>query len=102
MDVQSKLIASTVISDAKTFPVSYKLKYNPSDIKPGHTYSLSARITGPGNRLGFITDVHTPAKLTETASPTIDIAVIRGNNPLITWIFLSDHCSRRIFQHCYD
>jgi len=77
MDVKSKLIASTVISNATTFPISYKLKYNPSDIKSGLTYSLSARITGPGNKLSFINDVHTPAKLTGTASPTIDIAVIR-------------------------
>ena len=28
MDVQAKLIASTIISNPKTFPISYKLQYN--------------------------------------------------------------------------
>jgi putative lipoprotein len=81
MDVQAKLIASTIISNANTFPISYKLKYNPADIKPDRTYALSARINGPDNKLLYINDVHTPAKLMDTTSSlTIDIAVIRGNN----------------------
>jgi putative lipoprotein len=79
MDTASKLIASTTISNAKTFPISYKLKYNPSDIIPHHTYAVSARISGPDSKLLFINDVQTRAELTGSPSPTIDIAVIRGN-----------------------
>ncbi|CAF4272668.1 unnamed protein product, partial [Rotaria sordida] len=61
MDVASKLIASTTINGAKTFPISYKLKYNPSDIKPHHTYAISATINGPDQQLLFLNDVHTTA-----------------------------------------
>ncbi|CAF0824528.1 unnamed protein product, partial [Rotaria sordida] len=77
MDAASKLIASTTINDAKIFPISYKLKYNPSDIKPHHTYAISATINGPDQKLSFINDVRTTADLTRSASPTIDVAVIR-------------------------
>jgi putative lipoprotein len=78
MDTASKLISSTTITDAKTFPVSYKLKYNPSDIKPHHTYSVSVSINGPGGKLLFINDVQTLAKLTGSASTVIDVAVIKS------------------------
>jgi putative lipoprotein len=84
IDVESKLVASTIISNAKTFPISYKLKYNPSDIKPAHTYALFARINGPDNKLRYINDVQTRAKLTDTTSLTIDIAVIRTSNTSMT------------------
>jgi putative lipoprotein len=79
MDVASKLIASTTIYNAKTFPISYQLKYNPSDIKPHQTYAIFARITGPDSKLLFINDVHTQVDFTDSTSPTINIAVIRSN-----------------------
>jgi len=79
MDVASKLIASTTISNAKTFPISYQLKYNPSDIKPHHTYAVSVRITGPDSKLLFINDVQTKVEFTSSTSPTINIAVIQSN-----------------------
>ncbi|CAF1651607.1 unnamed protein product [Rotaria magnacalcarata] len=77
MDAPSKLIASTIINDAKTFPVSYTLKYNPSEIQAHNTYSLSARISGPGDKLLYINDAHTRADLANRKSLTIDVAVIR-------------------------
>jgi putative lipoprotein len=79
MDVASKLIASTNVSNAKTFPISYQLKYNPSDIKPHNTYAVSARITGPDSKLLFINDVHTQVDFKGSTSPTVNIAVIRSN-----------------------
>jgi uncharacterized lipoprotein YbaY len=83
MDVQAKLIASTIISNPKTFPISYKLQYNPTDIKPNRIYALFARITGLDNKLLYINDVHTRAKLTErTSSLSIDITVIRTNDKI--------------------
>ncbi|CAF3543163.1 unnamed protein product [Adineta steineri] len=77
MDTAAKLIATTTISDATTFPVSYKLKYNPSEIKDGHTYSVSARINGPDHQLHFINDVNTRVNFADSSSPMVDIAVIR-------------------------
>jgi putative lipoprotein len=78
MDAAAETVSSTTISDASTFPISYKLKYNPANVKPHHTYALSVRINGPDHKLHFINDVHTRANLGE-AAPTVDIAVIRGN-----------------------
>jgi uncharacterized lipoprotein YbaY len=102
MDTASKVIGSTVVSDAKTFPVSYKVSYNPSDIKPGHTYAMQARITGPGDKLQYTNDVHTPAELKGTTSPVIDIAVIRGERKYKTFskfLLIVDYSSRRKFRY---
>ncbi|CAF0950038.1 unnamed protein product [Rotaria sp. Silwood1] len=77
MDAPSKLIASTTITSAKTFPISYKLTYNPSDITPNHHYAISATINGPDNKLLFINDVRIRVDFTNSAFPTIDVAVIR-------------------------
>ncbi|CAF4166695.1 unnamed protein product, partial [Rotaria sp. Silwood2] len=77
MDVASKLIASATIINAKIFPISYKLKYNPSNIKPNHTYAIQARINRPDDKLLYINDVRTQADFSKSASPMIDAAVIR-------------------------
>jgi uncharacterized lipoprotein YbaY len=74
-----RLVASTCLSDAKTFPISYTLKYNVSDIKSDHKYLLVAKINGSHDQLLFTNS--TPALLTETKSPVIDIVVVRvGTN----------------------
>ena len=78
MDVAAKVLGMTAIVDPKSFPISYTLKYNPTDIQLGHTYSMSARITGADGQLRYINDVHTRAELTGGTSPVIDIAVIQG------------------------
>jgi hypothetical protein len=79
MDVASKLIASTTITDAKTFPVSYKLKYNPSDIKPHNSYAVSVTISGPDGKLLFINDVQSRVELIGSTSTTMNVGVIKGN-----------------------
>lgn len=78
MDVASKLIGTTTITDATSFPISYKVKYNPAVIVPGHTYTMSARITGPDGSLTYINDMHTPAAVAGSSAPVVDIAVIQG------------------------
>ena len=80
MDAPLTLIASTVIENAIKFPISYKLNYTPSDIKPHHTYSMAVRIYGSSGELLFINDAHIRADFTSSLSPTIDIPVIRGNH----------------------
>jgi len=78
MDVPSKLIASTTISDAKIFPISYQLKYNPSDIKPHQTYAISVAITDSDNKLLFVNNVQAKVEFTDSTSPMVNIAVIRN------------------------
>ena len=80
MDTPAKMIASTMVSNPKTFPISYTLQYNPADIKSHHTYIVSARINGSDHKALYINDMHTPVKLTSSASVTIDIPVIRVNS----------------------
>ena len=102
MDTASKLIASTTIRDAKSFPVSYTLKYNPSVVVAGHTYSMSARITGADGSLQYINDVHTPATLTGSSGPVVDIAVIRGKRGKRRFylpLFILSASSWRRFEH---
>ena len=77
MDVAAKTISSATISNASTFPISYKLKYNPSEVKSHHTYAVSIRISGPDHKLHFVNDFHARANLNEQA-PSVDVAVIRG------------------------
>jgi len=77
MDVPSILIASTVISDAKQFPIPYTLKYNASDIQPRKSYSISAQIKGPADKLLFVNDVNIRAVLTDAKVEELDIPVIR-------------------------
>ncbi len=79
MDTAAKLIASSTLSNAITFPVSYQLIYNPSDIKAHQTYAISVRITSPGGKLLFINDVQTRVNFIGSTSPVVDVAVIRGN-----------------------
>jgi len=77
IDTASTLISSTTINDAKTFPVSYTLKYNPSDIKPHYTYAVSVQINGPDGKLLFINDVQTLAVLTGSTTTVVDVPVIK-------------------------
>ncbi|EGU31880.1 lipoprotein-related protein [Vibrio sp. N418] len=56
MDAPAKLISEQVIeTNGAQVPVAFELSYNPNDIKPGHRYSVSARIEVAGE-LRFITD----------------------------------------------
>lgn len=79
MDAPAKLIASTTVSNPKSFPIAYKLQYNPSDITRGHIYAVSVSITGSDGKLLYSNDVQAVAPLAETPSPNVDVAVIRGN-----------------------
>lgn len=62
-DVAATVIAQDVIkADGKQVPIPFVLSYDPAKIQPGHTYSVSARIT-VDDKLWFISTEHLPAKL---------------------------------------
>jgi len=70
------LIASTLVRDAKTFPISYTLKYKPSDIKPEHSYWLFVRINGStDHNLLFTNDDGKTVVFTDGKPPVVDIAI---------------------------
>ena len=78
MDTAAKVMGTTIITDAKSFPISYKVGYDPSEIKRGFRYSMSARITGPDGQLHYINDMHISADVSGSTAPNIDIPVIKG------------------------
>lgn len=58
-DAPSKTLAETKITPAGQVPIPYRLEYLSSDIQPGHSYALQARIT-VGDQLWFITATRHP------------------------------------------
>jgi len=83
-DKSAHTVAMTTIADVKTFPISYSFNYKPSDISSGRTYTISAQILGVDDNLQFINDVQTPAILTGSTPPVIDIAVIHTSGDQLT------------------
>ena len=58
-DAPAKVIATQVIPNVTAPPINFRLAYDPAQIIPNHTYSVSARIEVDG-KLRFITDTHYP------------------------------------------
>jgi putative lipoprotein len=75
-DAPAKVISTQKIeAGGKQPPFAYELKYDPAQIDPKHTYSISARIT-EGNQLIFTSDTVYPV-LTRGAPMTgVDILVM--------------------------
>ncbi|MGF1729484.1 YbaY family lipoprotein [Photobacterium kasasachensis] len=60
MDVPAEVISSQAfLSDGKQVPFDFQLNFMKEEIKPNHTYSISARIEVNG-KLMFITDTSNP------------------------------------------
>ncbi|MCG7585304.1 YbaY family lipoprotein [Photobacterium sp. OFAV2-7] len=60
MDVPAEVISSQAfLSDGKQVPFDFQLNFMKEEIKPNHTYSVSARIEVNG-KLMFITDTSNP------------------------------------------
>lgn len=58
-DARAKIIAKGTGS-AKRFPMAFTIRYSPSQIQKGNTYSLSVTIRNQQNDLLYINDVHVP------------------------------------------
>ncbi len=55
-DAPMEVISSqSYVTEGKQVPLPFSLRYSPSEIKPGHTYNVSARIEVNGE-LVFISD----------------------------------------------
>lgn len=71
-------VISQYIGSANRFPVAFALKYSPSSVISGFSYSLSVRIVNSKNELLFINDVHIPVKPTGAdRTKFIDVSVIQ-------------------------
>ncbi|WP_064602512.1 YbaY family lipoprotein [Photobacterium sp. J15] len=79
MDAPAEVISSqSFMADGNQVPFDYKLNFIKSEIKPGHTYAVSARIE-VNNKLMFITDTVNPV-ITDSAKTTkLDLVLIKVN-----------------------
>ncbi len=55
-DASAELIAEQVITNPGQVPIKFNVEYDPEDLDPRNTYSISARIIETGDRLAFIND----------------------------------------------
>ena len=55
-DAAAELIAEQVITNPGQVPIEFNVEYDPDDLDPRNTYSISARIIETGDRLAFIND----------------------------------------------
>ena len=55
-DAAAELIAEQVITNPGQVPIKFNVEYDPDDLDPRNTYSISARIIEAGDRLAFIND----------------------------------------------
>ena len=73
-DVASVPIAKQVIATPGQVPIPFSLEYDPTKIRPGRTYAVSARIVDRG-QLQFVTDTRVPV-LTGGAPAAVEIVVV--------------------------
>lgn len=77
MDVAAEVISQqTFLADGQQVPIAFQLDFMKDQIKPNHTYAISARID-VGDKLYFITDTRN-AVLTDPAVTTkLDIMLVK-------------------------
>jgi putative lipoprotein len=79
-DAPSGTIAETTIVPEGQVPVAYRLTYEASDILPGRSYALQARIT-VGGRLMFITTTRHPIFSDGADRTDIIVERVKGADP---------------------
>ncbi|HEY9235308.1 MULTISPECIES: YbaY family lipoprotein [Phenylobacterium] len=73
-DAPARVIATQVIEGATAPPFNFSLDYDPAQIIPNHTYTVSARIEVDG-RLRFINDTQVPV-ITRGAPTHVEIVAV--------------------------
>jgi putative lipoprotein len=69
-DAPAEVLGQVQISGKTASPIAYQLDYDPARLKPGHRYSLQARIT-QGDTLMFISTTANPPDFTTDAAHEI-------------------------------
>ncbi len=72
MDVIS---SQSYMTEGQQVPLPFSLSYSPSEIKPGHTYSVSARIEVDGQLL-FISDTSNPVITDPATTQNVSVQVV--------------------------
>lgn len=78
MDVVAPIITGTMVMGVDSFPISYQLQFDSSQVVPGNRYSISARITRTDGRLLYVNDVYIAVDVLENGQSTVNVPLIRG------------------------
>lgn len=77
MDAPADVISSQAfMADGKQVPFAFNLNFMQGEIKPNHTYSVSARIEVNG-KLMFITDTANPVITDPAATTKLDLMLVK-------------------------
>ncbi|MGR5149981.1 YbaY family lipoprotein [Photobacterium alginatilyticum] len=77
MDVPAEVISSQAfLSDGKQVPFDFQLNFMKEEIKPNHTYSISARIEVNG-KLMFITDTSNPVITDPSLTTKLNLMLVK-------------------------
>ncbi|WP_407332537.1 YbaY family lipoprotein [Enterovibrio sp. 27052020O] len=75
-DAPMEVISSqSYMTEGQQVPLPFSLSYSPSEIKPGHTYTVSARIEVDGQLL-FISDTANPVINDPAKTQNVSIQVV--------------------------
>lgn len=81
MDVVAPIITGTMVMGVDSFPISYQLQFDSSQVVPGNRYSISARITRTDGRLLYVNDVYIAVDVLENGQSTVNVPLIRVEYP---------------------
>ncbi|OLQ81477.1 lipoprotein-related protein [Photobacterium proteolyticum] len=77
MDVPAEVISSQAfLSEGKQVPLDFQLNFMKEEIKPNHTYSVSARIEVNG-KLMFITDTSNPVITDPSLTTKLNLMLVK-------------------------
>lgn len=76
-DVPAVTVGEQVISNPGTFPIPYKVCYDPAKIQAGRTYTMRARIEDSAGSLLYINDTAIPVITRGAPTDDVEIPVIR-------------------------
>lgn len=73
-DAPAQVLANQVLPGGKQVPIAFTLNYDPAQVKPGHSYAVSARIE-LGGKLMFISTERHSVKLDGSDAQPLRIRV---------------------------
>lgn len=81
MDTVAPVITGTMIMGVSSFPVSYQLEFDSSQVIQGNRYSISARITRADGILLYVNDVYIPVDVLGQGQSIVNVPLIRVQYP---------------------
>ena len=78
MNDRPEIVASIMLTNLSSFPISFDLLYNSSTLVHGHQYSMIARIIESNGNLLFVNDENSLSPTMETTMDAIHLTMMKG------------------------